>query len=172
MRKAIYLAILIVCLIFSSAYAAKWERLDVPVGHGADALIDQFYAVDRLEILNSYERDAIYGFYFWRKEFYSRPEDGKGQVEYKIYLSRIDVRKKPWVIYDSLLYTKVWFEQPIVEANPQWINRGSVSSDNPENILIAKQVIGKTNELVRQDKVKARNIPIRIQTALVPEDMK
>lgn len=172
MRKSICLAIMIVSMLMTTAYAAKWSSLNIPMKEGRDAMIAQSYEPDRMKVLTSYDRNKLYGIYFWRHEFYSRPEDGEGQINYRIYLSFLDMKKKPWVIYDSLLYTRVWFNSSITESNPHWVNRGKVTADNPDNEKIAKQVVAQANKLVKQDRITGRNVPIDLKTVKVPDDMK
>lgn len=168
--KKILLLILTVTLLSTTAYAAQWESLHVPRKSTSDALIEQNYAVDKLVALTSYEKDKLYGIYFWRMEKYSRPDVGKGQINYRIYFSFLDLRKKPWRIQDSLLYTNIQWEPAVFEKNREWVMRGTVT-ENPNNDKIAKQVIDKANELVKKGKLESKNIPIRLQTLPVPKDM-
>ena len=170
MKKIIYLMLLIAISVTSTAFAAQWSSLNVPRKSTSDALIEQKYAVDRLVALTSYEKDKLNGIYFWRMEKYSRPDVGKGQINYRIYFSFLDLRKKPWRIQDSLLYTNIQWEPAVFEKNREWVMRGTVT-ENPNNDKIAKQVIDKANELVKKGKLESKNIPIRLQTLPVPKDM-
>ena len=158
-------------LATSTVYAAEWRSLGIPMRNGSDALIRQYYAVDRLEVLSNEKKDEMHCIYFWRKEIYSRPEDGKGQVNYRIYLSRIDTKEKPWVIYDALIYTKVQWEPAITESNPKWVNRGKVTADNPDNDKITESVLLKANELMQKNLLTVRTVPINLNTVKVPKDM-
>lgn len=171
MKKVIYLIMMITILASTTAYAAEWRSLNVPRKSTGDALIEQYYAVDKLEALTSYEKDRLNGIYFWRMEKYSRPDVGKGQINYRIFFSFLDLRKKPWKIQDSLLYTQIQWAPAVFETNPEWVKRGTVTPDNIDNDKIAKQIIAKANELVKKNQLKSRNIPIWLKTATVPKDM-
>ena len=172
MKKIIYLTMLFIYLTAVPTYAATWDLLKVPFKDIHEALIVQKYAIDRLELLASPDKKALHGIYFWRMEVYSRPDVGKGEIKYRLYLSFIDLRKKPWAIKDALLYTKVQWEPAITVTNPVWVNRGLATAENPQNQKIADQVIIQANELMQKNKLQVRTVPIHLQTAVVPQDMR
>ena len=74
------------------------------------------------------------------------------------------------VIY-LIIYTQIQWAPAVFETNPEWVKRGTVTPENIDNDKIAKQIIAKANELVKQNQLKSRNIPVWLKTATVPKNM-